>query len=605
MKNFYLFICCCLIIVIFYGCRSYKDIPEKKSRILFQKINKRNHQEYIDFIINYAPAEDAFVAVQRIAAPFIEIKDWNGAIQVFEQYKSLFPEMSVRFEKIISMLKEKDDPLIINKLNNINTKKYQEYIPVPSSDGKTLYFCSKGRPDGIGGEDIYYSEIKNNEWQKPQLIPNFINTNYPEAPLSISTDGNYLVIFGNYDDSFGQGDMWYVQKTENGWSNKIHFPEPINSTFFDSDGSFTSDGKAFIFVSSRPGGIGSYHEKDEPFHGSTDGNTDIWICLKTDKDWSEPINLGSKINTPYAERTPFLHPDGKTLYFSSDGHYGLGSFDVFKSVRLSDSSWTDWSEPVNLGKNINTFDADWGYMFSSFGDSAYYSNFTNDQLDIFSITLPKKAKPEKFIATISGKVIDEIGKPIQSYVKWENIENGENLGVSESNPQNGEFFIILPVGKNYSYFAEKTGYYPITKNIDLKEIKENTKINIDITLISKKTIEEGKPIILSNIFFDYDKYILKEESFTELKKIVELFKEYPNWVIQISGYTDSKGGDEYNQKLSQNRAQSVVDYIVSKGIDISRIKAIGHGKASPIATNETEEGRERNRRVEFNVLKSR
>jgi outer membrane protein OmpA-like peptidoglycan-associated protein len=603
MNKFYLYFLFFFIIILFFGFDNYKYIPEKKLRILYQKVNQSNRQEYLDFINNYAPEEDAFIAVQMLAEQFIIAKDWQGAIQVYEKNKTLFPDMSNRFMKIISILKENDDSLIINKLNHINSEKYNEYMPVPSLDGKTIYFCSKGRQDSIGGEDIYYSELKNNEWQIPRLMPNFINTNEPEAPLSISSDGNYLVIFGNYDDSFGLGDMWYVQKKEYGWSEKIHFPEPINSKYFDSDGSFTADGKAFIFVSSRPGCIGNYHEKGYPFHGSTDGNTDIWICIKTDKGWSQPINLGKRINTPYAERTPFLHPDGKTLYFSSDGHYGLGSFDVFKSVRLSDTSWTEWSEAVNLGKNINTFDADWGYMISSFGDSAYYTNFTNDQLDIYSITLPKKAKPEKFIATITGKVIDELGKPLQSFVKWENIENGENLGVSESNPQNGEFFIILPVGKNYSYFAEKTGYYPISKSIDLKDIKENTKINIDITLISKKTIEEGKPILLNNIFFDFDKYLLKEESFTELKKIVELFKENPKWIIQINGYTDCRGGDEYNLKLSQNRAQSVVDYIISKDIDYSRIKAIGHGKSSPIATNETEEGRQQNRRVEFKIIR--
>jgi outer membrane protein OmpA-like peptidoglycan-associated protein len=398
--------------------------------------------------------------------------------------------------------------------------------------------------------------------------------------------------------------MWYVEKTENGWSQKIHLPKPFNSKYFDGDGSFTSDGKAFIFVSERPIGIGNYHEKKEMFHGDIQGNLDIWVCLKTENGWSEPINLGSSINTPYAERSPFLHPDGKTLYFSSDGHYGLGYYDVFKSVRLSDTSWTEWSEPVNLGKSINTSGTDYNYKITSFGDIAYFAKGSEvNEYDIYSVTLSKKAKPELFVVTISGKVIDEMGKPLQAHIKWENIENGENLGILESNPQNGEFFIVLPVGKNYSYYAEKTGYYPITKNIDLKAITENRKINIDITLISQKTIEEGKPVVLNNIFFDYNKYELKSESYSELNRIVELFKNNPFWLIQINGYTDSKGEDDYNLKLSKNRAQSVVDYIVSKGIEIFRITALGYGKASPIASNDTEEGREHNRRVEFSIIK--
>jgi outer membrane protein OmpA-like peptidoglycan-associated protein len=590
--------------MILNGCSTAKTIPERKIRFIYQDLNSVNQKELDALIKDYSPAEDAFVAVQRIAAPYIDEKNWSKAIKVFERYKSYFPEMKNRFDKIIDLLKVDDDSLPITRLENINSESYSEYIPVPSLDGKIMYFCGNSRPDGMGNEDIFYSIFLNNEWQTPKLMPNGINTISSEAPLSISADGNKLVIFGNYDDSYGNGDMWYVEKTENGWSKRIHFPEPINSKYFDADGSFTPDGKAFLFASTRPGGIGNYHEKKDLFHGDLQGNFDIWVCIKTENGWSEPINLGSTINTPYADRGPFLHSDGKTLYFSSDGHYGLGFYDVFKSVRLSDTSWTEWSEPVNLGKTINTVGTDNSYKIIPFGDIAYYSSGSKtNPSDIYSITLPKKAKPELFVVTISGKVVDEKGEPLSAKIKWENIENGDNLGILESNPQNGEFFIVLPVGKNYSYYAEKSGYYPITKNIDLKAINENRKINIDITLISQKTIEEGKPVVLNNIFFDYNKFELKSESYSELNRIVELFKTNSSWLIQINGHTDSKGDDDYNMKLSKNRAQSVVDYIISKGIDKSRINSIGYGKTSPVASNDTEEGREHNRRVEFSILK--
>lgn len=594
----------CISIILIFGCSTTKTIPDRTLRFIYQNPLEVKSKDLDELIKNYAPLEDAFVAVQRLAAPYIEKNDWNKAIKIFEKYKPFFPDMNSRFDKIIDLLKATDDNLIITKLNNINTENYSEYFPVPSLDGKTLYFCGHSRPDGIGSEDIFYSEFINDKWQTPQLMPNNINTILPEGPLSISADGNKLVIFGNYSDSYGRGDMWYVQKTKNGWSNKIHFPEPINSEYFDCDGSYTSDGKAFIFASERPGGIGFIHKKEELFHGDAQGNLDIWVCLKNENGWSEPINLGSSINTSYADRSPFLHPDGKTLYFSSDGHPGLGNLDVFKSIRLSDTSWTEWSEPVNLGKNINTIGNDFSYKIVPFGDIAYYSNGSKiNPHNIYSITLPKKAKPELFVVTISGKVVDESGNPLSAKIKWENIETGENLGILESNPQNGEYFIVLPAGKNYSYYAEKTGFYPITKNIDLKNIKENKKITIDITLVSQKVIEEGKPIVLNNIFFDYNKYELKSESYAELNRIVELFKANPSWQIQINGHTDSKGDDDYNLKLSKNRAQSVVDYIVTKGIEKSRINSIGYGKTSPIASNETEEGREKNRRVEFTILK--
>ncbi|MFA6570128.1 MAG: OmpA family protein [Bacteroidota bacterium] len=565
----------------------------------------KSKYDFEQYIVKYPASENAFVAVQKIASPYIDKKDWTSAIQVFDKYLPSFPKMKNRFLKIIDLLKADDDDLHIKSISNINTDKYQEVSPVPTADGKILYFCGDSRPDGVGDEDIFYSEFLDNEWQKPILMAYNINTTKPESPKSISADGNKLVIFGNYEDSFGGGDMWYIEKTETGWSTKIHFPEPINSKYFDSDGFFTADGKAFIFTSDRPGGTGNPHDKGKGFHGGYGGNTDIWVCTKTKTGWSEPINLGTTINTPYAERAAFLHPDGKTLYFSSEGHYGLGSLDVYKSVRLSGKSWTEWSEPVNLGKNINTSNIDYGYRVSTEGDVAYYaSSINNNQYDIYYITLPKAAKPEDFVVTISGKVVDEKGKPMKAEIKWENLETKEEVGVLESDPQNGKFFIVLPAGKNYGYFASKEGYISVNQNVNLKNLNENKKISINIKLISEESLITGTDtLVLNNIFFDHDSYELKSESYSELDRLMDFIKNRTKKIIQISGHTDSDGERYYNQKLSLNRAQAVVDYLVSKGIKKTNIRAKGFGPDKPVATNESEDGKAKNRRVEFNIVK--
>ncbi|MCL5990585.1 MAG: OmpA family protein [Bacteroidetes bacterium] len=564
-------------------------------------------EDFIEFIKVNAPSEDAFLAVQRLSAYYIKEKDWDNAIQWYELYKSSFPGMGSRFNKIIGLLSENDSIMTITSIKNINTES-EEAFPVPSADGKVLYFASD-RPGGIGGEDIYYSVLKNNEWQSPKLLPGNINTIYTETPKSISSDGNKLVIFGNFYDSYGSGDMWYIEKTKSGWSNKMHFPEPINTQYFDGDGSFTSDGRAFIFSTDRPGGVGEYHAKGSEFHGWIAGNIDLWVCIKNENGWSEAINLGSVINTPYAERSPFLHPDGKTLYFVSDGHYGLGLCDVFRSVRLSDSSWTEWSEPVNLGKNINSCYNDEWFVITTDGKYAYYSSYkNNNQIDIYKISLPKSIDPERNVATVNGKVIDKkTGKPIlQAEIKWVELKTGEILNQDLStNPQTGEFFIVLPVGKNYAYYADKPGYFSESEHLDLTGIKKNITKEINIKLIPEPEIQGCNITFqLNNIYFDFDSASLKQESFWELNRVIDFLKDAPNCKIQINGHTDSIGTKEYDQLLSERRAKSVKNYLVSNGITESRIITKGYGEKKPIASNETEEGRERNRRVEF-ILKKK
>jgi outer membrane protein OmpA-like peptidoglycan-associated protein len=565
--------------------------------------------EYYEYIIKlYAPTEDAFIALQRLAKPYLDKREWNKAIKVFEDNKSKFLPISDRIDKIVAILKAPEEGIHMRNLGgNINTQ-YPEYGPVISPDGRKLYFTGRDRPDGIGGEDIFVSYFVNGSWTQGKLLSGNINTESNEYMNSISADGNILVLFGNYENSLGRGDNFYVEKTAKGWSEIKTFPPPINSKYWDADAYLTADGQAILFSTDRPGGIGPFHPKGEYYHGMFWGNTDIYVVLKEGDGWSKTaINLGPTINTQYTERTPFLHPDGKTLYFSSDGHPGLGKSDVFKSVRLSDSSWTDWSEPVNLGKEINTSEEDWGYKITTDGKRAYFSTVSDQgfgEEDIYYVDLPQSMKPDRDVITVNGKILDEKGKPVEATIRWSDVDQMKEVGVAKTDPGTGEYFIALPVGRYYAYYADVRGYFSPVEYLDLTEAKAYKEIKNDVNIISVDELKNsGKSIKLENIFFDFDKYDLKEKSYEALNTLLRFMKDNPDIMVEINAYTDNIGSDKYNKSLSENRASSVVNYLIQKGIEQTRLISIGHGKDDPVASNNTEEGRALNRRVEFRLKK--
>lgn len=573
-----------------------------------------SEDDYDAFIRAHAPAEDAFVAVQRLAEPAMWAADWNRAIGVFETYRARFPGMTTRINKIEALLTAGIEGLVITNLGpGINTSA-PEYNPVLTPDGKTMYFVGKDRRGGPGGEDIFVTEFVDSAWANAIDIGSGVNTDTHEFITSVAADNSRIIFLGNYENvSLGAGDLFYVDRTYAGWGPAQHFPPPINSEYWECDGFLTSDGKAMLFTSDRPGGIGDLHRKSTPqtadvFHGEAWGNTDIYVSLlQPDGTWGAPIDLGPNVNTPFAERTPFLHPDGKTLYFSSSGHAGLGRMDVYKCTRLSADSWTEWSEPVNLGKEINTPGDDWGYRISTSGDVAYYSaagrsnGFGED--DIYSVTLPKKVRPMP-VATIHGTVTDVSGKPLEAEIKWENLETGKNVGALNSNPKDGKYFIVLPLGANYGYYAEKKGYYPVSKSVDLRNNTASVDRTENITLVTIEEMKEKETaVVINNIFFEYDKAELKPESFPELERVAKMLLKYPDARVEISGHTDNLGSDMYNLELSRKRAEAVVQYLVSAGMNPAMLEARGYGKTKPLATNDTDDGRAQNRRVEFKFVK--
>jgi outer membrane protein OmpA-like peptidoglycan-associated protein len=552
--------------------------------------------EYDSYIRQAAPKERAFVALQRMISPDINKKNWQGALTKVNAYKPLFGEKNKKIDDLISILTAKWDPTIkIQAFGpEVNTKDGGEYSPVISADERYIYFCGRNRPDGNDNEDIYFARLKTRS--PAQIITDLSNYSSNDAPQSVSTDGTSLIFFRD-------GDLLLSEKTEYGWGNTNEFPERINAGSWQSDAMVTSDGNALLFSSIREGNF-DYYGSNRPanYHGDNVYAADIYVSLKNEwGQWGEPINLGKTINTIYGDREPFLHPDMKTLYFSSSGHGGIGQLDVFKSTRLDESCWDCWSEPVNMGKEINTPGNDSGYKISTDGDKAYFAkNEPQGDYDLFWLNLPKHLRPD-FVATISGSLLDRNNQPVTAEIRWEDLQTGKSVGQSKSDPTDGSFYIVLPLGKIYGYYVDKDGYFPISNNIDLKNNSKPIAIDSNIDLVTfQQMIDDGITVPINNLFFETGKYTVLSNSIPELKRIAKII-QVNNLKVVIEGHTDNVGEDAANLTLSEQRANAVKEFLIKEGCNPSQLNTKGFGKTKPVAPNDTDKGRAKNRRVELKL----
>jgi outer membrane protein OmpA-like peptidoglycan-associated protein len=554
---------------------------------------------YDSYIKLAAPREKAFVALQRMISADIATKNWNSAIQKLKSFEDYFKANDNKVKVLKAILESKKDNTIkvYSVGSAINTREGGEYVPVISADDKSLYFCGRGRKDNIGGEDIFVSQKKGNVFSKPVLINELSSPYLNDAPLSISTDGNTMLLFS-------AANLYYSEKTIIGWTESKPFPEQINTDKWEADAMLSSDGNALIFVSTREGGY-NYSDIGDAYHGDYQYPADIYVSLLNEnEEWDEPINVGPVINTIYCDRMPFLHPDMKTLYFSSDGHGGLGKLDVFKSTRLSDTCWNCWSEPVNMGKEINTEESDWGYKISTDGTKAYFSKKSGSEEfdDIYWLNLPNHLRPD-LVATVSGKLLDSDSLPVSAEIRWEDLETGKSVGKSKSDPADGSFFIVLPLGKIYGYYVDGDTYFPISNNIDLRHADKPVEIEETIDMVSfKQMIEEGAAVPVNNLFFNFAQSALLPYSLPELRRVASIIKAN-SLKVEISGHTDNIGDEKENLLLSEHRAIAVKDFLIKEGCPEELLSTIGYGESKPVASNDSEKGRAKNRRVELRFIK--
>ncbi|MDG1015039.1 MAG: hypothetical protein P8O09_07480, partial [Flavobacteriaceae bacterium] len=470
--------------------------------------------KYIDYIKRAAPKELAYVALQKVLANDIETKRWKVALKTLKKLKPYF-KGSKKVENLEAILSsEYDRSIRAVNLSSINTSG-NEYCPVISPNNQTLFFCGRYRYDNDGNsEDVFASFAADNSWSSASLQQT-LSSSQNEAITSISSDGNTAI-------SFREGKLGTIKRTINGWSEFKDLPISINTGTWNSDGMISSDNKTLIFSSKRE--IGYNYNNHKPYHDSNNYSVDIFAVQKDDfGNWGIPINLGDVINTPYSDRSPFLHPDMKTLYFSSDGHGGLGNYDVYKSTRQGEDCWDCWSEPVNMGKEINSIYDDWGYTISTDGNNAYFAKKVKgeDNLDLYNINIPYYLRPD-YVATISGKIVGLDGQIIPAEIVWEDLETQTQIGRSQTNPETGEYFIVLPMGKIYGYYIDKDDFFPFSSSLDLREETIAIDVEKNVKIISfEEMIDNQIPVPISNLFFSTGSSRLKRLSFAELDRLFD------------------------------------------------------------------------------------
>jgi outer membrane protein OmpA-like peptidoglycan-associated protein/Tol biopolymer transport system component len=456
-----------------------------------------------------------------------------------------------------------------------------EYFPALTIDQDELVFTRKVNGNN---EDFYGSRRVNGVWTKAKGLPGNINTTMNEGAQNISQDGQWLIFTGcNFPGVYSGCDLYISYLTPDGWSRPENLGR-INSDSWETAPSISPDKRDLYFASSRPGGY---------------GGVDIYVSHQLPNGrWSEPENLGPEVNTIGDENCPFIHADNQTLYFTSSGHLGYGGDDLFMIKKKPTGGW---DKAINLGYPINTIENEGTMVVAADGKTAYYASDRGDSrggLDIYTFELPVDMRPARTL-WVKGKVYDEkTKKGLPSAVSLTDLSTGSLLSRVQTD-ETGNYLITLPVGKDYAFTVSRRGYLFYSENFSLKEKAGDSAYKIDIPL---KPIEANATIVLKNIFFDVNKYDLKEESTTELDNVVVLMHDNPTLRIQINGHTDNVGKANDNMILSNNRAQAVVKYLVGKGIEPARLSYKGFGSTQPIADNATEEGRARNRRTELKVV---
>lgn len=503
---------------------------------------------------------------------FNKLKEKTQGLAVYYQKRALFAQKLV------------NKPVPFNPINmgkTINTAN-NEYFPGASIDKQTFFFTKLINRQ----EDLYQAvwDSASSNWAQAKGMGANVNSNANEGTVSTTIDGKYI-FFTKCNDPKGVGacDIYFSRVRNGVWSKPFIIKPPLNSPKWESQPCISADGQTLYFTSNR-----------QPSYGGMD----IFKSEFKDGSFQAPVNLGPSINTKGNEQAPFIHVDGRTLYFTSDEHPGLGNNDIFISRLEADT----WSTPQNLGYPINTHNNEQGIVVDRTGGLSYY---TSDReggfggLDLYTFKLPDEFKP---VATsyVKGLVTDiKTRDKLASDVDLINLKTGKTVVSLKTVKGEGNFLIALPGKQDYLLNVNNQSYLFYSDNFSLKTNTSSEPYFLDIRL---RKPDAGETVVLKNIFFDTDKFDLKSNSKIELDRLVALLKRFPNLKIEIGGHTDSDGNAEANLKLSYNRSQAVMQYLISQGIDKSRLTFKGYGESKPIASNATAEGKAQNRRTEFRVI---
>ncbi|MBW6536060.1 MAG: OmpA family protein [Mariniphaga sp.] len=545
------------------------DLPLVTWRLGMALMSLGNYAEALPYFLDYVKNEN--MTAERRQEAEQKIKSCLFAIDAIKKPVNFFPERLP---------------------DNVNSSS-DEYWPSLSIDQQQLVFTRLIKKPGYQPqEDFYISEFINNTWQKAIPISE-INTAENEGAQTLSADGNLLFFTAcNRPDGMGSCDIYYAFRKNGRWSKPVNAGKPLNTSSWEAQPSISSDGRFLYFSGNRPGGKG---EKD------------IWRAelLEIEPNgrikWGTPENLGDSINTPGNETSPFVHAGNKNFYFASDYHIGMGGFDLFVSEILGDSVF---SSPRNLGYPINTVNDEQGLHISADGLTAFFSSARDSLagLDIYSFELDESIRPQP-ATYVKATVFDaETLIPLEAKVDLVNLtQNGTEIR-NEYTGTNGELLLCLPTGNNFSFSVAKEGYLFYSNTFDLRNPRQfYNPYELEIALTPVKT---GAEMNLYNIYFETDSFRILPESEPELKKLVVFLAENPTLYVEVQGHTDDTGSTDKNRILSEKRAHSVVEYLVSNKIEEKRLSWNGYGENRPVAGNDTPEGRRKNRRTTIKILKS-
>lgn len=456
------------------------------------------------------------------------------------------------------------------------------YFPSLTADNETLIFTVLLTSNN---EDLFVTKKINGAWSEPKSISTNINTEGNEGAGSISGDGRTLVFTAcNRLDGYGSCDLYISKKNGETWDKPKNLGAGINTAYRERQPSLSADGRTLYFISDRAKGI---------------GGDDIWFSnLQNNGQWTASKNLGNSINTPYDEVSPFIHANGHTLFFASEGHENLGGYDLF----MSDSTSQGWSKPQNLGYPINTAENQVSMVITADGDYGYYTRGLKNESEskLYRVALPESIK-QKFIAvnSLKGLITDaKIHKPLQANIELIDLKTGRAVSQFQSDMASGQYLTVLPNGGEWGLYVSTQGYYYKSLSFDFTEKYKGEGLNLNVELEPLSNLNKG---ILNNIYFETGKAELQEKSRTELNQLIYFLQKDPTIKIEIAGHTDDVGDAKQNLALSLKRAQSVADYLLQGGIVSTRIKAVGYGETQPVVPNTSEENRQLNRRIEWRI----
>jgi len=523
----------------------------------------------------------------------------------FKTYENLRSEMVERANKEIAncnfAIRAMEKPVDFEPQNMgeaINTKN-AEYYPSITADGSQFVYTrlvDDARSFGGKNENIYTSSSREGTWF-PSVPVQELNTEYNEGAPTISGDGKTMVFtacelhgeYGGERTGFGSCDLFISYKVDGKWQPAVNMGKPVNSKYWETQPSLTADGKTVFFIRGVPGS--DRKPKDQDIYYSR---------MKEDGKWSIPVKISPRVNTPDQEESVFVHPDGSTIYFSSNGHVGMGGLDLYVARRDSGGRW---QRPVNLGYPINTHKDENSILVSPNGQLAYFASDREGgfgDLDLYSFDLYEDVRPLP-TTFARGKVTDaNTGKPVLADFVITDIDERRKNQTFSSDPQTGEFIVAVATDRNYAVTVKSEGYLPHSQTFSLGKAPAGSGYDIDIQL---EPLDIGKTVVLENLYFDLDSDVLKNNSTHELSELASFLRTHPDVIIELGGHTDRQGEEDYNLDLSSRRAEAAKRYLtLTEQIREDRIQTKGYGSANPIASNETEEGRAKNRRTELKIV---